>query len=815
MTLLRVASVTVTSGGQMKKITILVGAAVAWLGNCVALAQNDPPASRPLPPGAADSTAIAASNSSLEEIVVTAEKRSERLSDVPLSITAVTGAELARKGVNSVGDLEKVVPGFVYTQSPYGAPIYSIRGIGFFSESVGIAPTVSVYVDEVPIAFTRATEGASLDLERVEVLKGPQGTLFGQNSTGGAVNYIAAKPTDTLQAGGEVTYGRFNEVDIESFVSGPIAPAVTARFAFQTNQRDGWQYSTSDHSSLGVQDFTTARLLLDWKPVDELTYEFNLNGWKDKSDSQANQFQSYSSSAPGNTGYPGSVAYPNIEATLLARPPAPANDRAADWNPGNYRRDDDFYQGSARGDLAIAGAVTLTSITEISKLLVHSPSDVDGTDLPVFAFNLDAFTESYSQEFRLSSIADNSLRWIVGANYEYDKVSDRNFLDDQGSNSGVGPFRFTMFENDAGNQHIRTSAGFGGLDWHVTHTLTAQASARYTKQDHDLTGCLRSVPGGGLDTAFGFLSTLLNGDPHVPAPGEPSYIAPTGCATLNAVTNLPGSVSKSLDESNVSWRAGLSWKPDANSLVYGNITRGFKGGAFETIPAIRPAQMDSVPQEEITAYELGARGRLFSGAIDLSGAVFHYDYKDKQLLGYISDDFFGNLPGLVSVPKSRVDGVEASLVFRPLTDWYVSLGGTYLDTSVRSDFYTVGPIATSGTINVKGEAFPDTPKLSALLDTEYRFPLLSNWEGFVGGNATYHGRNTSTFAAPSEFDIDGYTLLDARLGMARADGKLRIQLWGKNITDKYYWTHVDHVLDTITRVTGMPATFGISVFWKL
>jgi outer membrane receptor protein involved in Fe transport len=102
-----------------------------------------------------------------------------------------------------------------------------------------------------------------------------------------------------------------------------------------------------------------------------------------------------------------------------------------------------------------------------------------------------------------------------------------------------------------------------------------------------------------------------------------------------------------------------------------------------------------------------------------------------------------------------------------------------------------------------------------LADSEYRFPLVGDWRGFVGGNLTYRGRTTSTFAAPSEFDIDGYTLVDARVGMERSDGTLRVQLWGQNITDKYYWTHVDHVLDTVTRVTGMPATFGVAVIWKL
>jgi outer membrane receptor protein involved in Fe transport len=197
----------------------------------------------------------------------------------------------------------------------------------------------------------------------------------------------------------------------------------------------------------------------------------------------------------------------------------------------------------------------------------------------------------------------------------------------------------------------------------VTESLTAQASARYTHQTHDLTGCLRDV-GGGLASAFGFLSTIINGDPHVPAPGDPSYIPPGGCATLDDVTNYPVTVDKTLDEHNVSWRGGLSWKPGTDSLVYGNVTRGFKGGSFETLPAIRPDQFDPVPQEQVTAYEIGARSRLFGGMIDLSGAAFYYDYKNKQLLAYISDAFFGNLPGLVSVPKSRAAGVEADMTLR-------------------------------------------------------------------------------------------------------------------------------------------------------
>src|SRR5712671_6528265 len=140
-----------------------------------------------------------------------AEKRTERLADVPLSITAATGDQLVKQGVNEPADLEKVVPGFTYRLSQNGTPVFQIRGVGFYDEQVAVAPAVTIYVDQVPLPYGRMTECSSLDIERVEVLKGPQGTLFGQNATGGAVNYIAAKPTNSFAAGGDLAYGRFNE----------------------------------------------------------------------------------------------------------------------------------------------------------------------------------------------------------------------------------------------------------------------------------------------------------------------------------------------------------------------------------------------------------------------------------------------------------------------------------------------------------------------------------------------------------------------------------------------------------------------------
>ena len=179
----------------------------------------------------------------LDEIVVTAQKRSERLLDVPLSVTAASGEQLAKQGVTQTAQLTKLVPGFTYQESNYGTPIFTIRGVGFQDGSFGAGPTVTTYIDQVPLPYPLLTRGAALDLERVEVLKGPQGTLFGQNSTGGAINYIAAKPTSDLSAGMTVGYGRFNDVSAEGFVSGPITSTLRARVAVRGEFADGWQRS--------------------------------------------------------------------------------------------------------------------------------------------------------------------------------------------------------------------------------------------------------------------------------------------------------------------------------------------------------------------------------------------------------------------------------------------------------------------------------------------------------------------------------------------------------------------------------------------
>src|SRR5712671_1536101 len=305
----------------------------------------------------------------LAEILVTAEKRSERLADVPLSITAQNAEELTKVGVHDVSDLEKVVPGFAYTQSVYGAPIFTIRGIGFYGEAVGISPTVSVYVDQVPIPFTRAAEGVSLDLERVEVLKGPQGTLFGQNSTGGAINYIAAKPTDTFAAGGTVTYGNYNLLQATGYIGGPLADGLTARLSVDALHRDDWQYSFTRNDTIGKKSYFAGRLQLDWHAIDGLKVALNVNGSTDHSDPQAVQIVAV---------LPSEVVASPAE---LATPLAPTNNnRVADWSPTpRLRGDRNLFQTSLRADYDFSSAATITSLTTYNYMQQAPVADLDGS----------------------------------------------------------------------------------------------------------------------------------------------------------------------------------------------------------------------------------------------------------------------------------------------------------------------------------------------------------------------------------------------------------------------------------------------------
>jgi outer membrane receptor protein involved in Fe transport len=797
---------------SMKALAAALMASTTFVSAHASAQSSVPSGSSQPQPLAADTAA----SDQIGDIVVTALKRSDRLSDTPLSITAATGDQLTRQGITDPAGLEKIVPGFVFTKSAYSAPVYTIRGIGSYDEAIGISPTVSVYVDQVPLAFSRMTEGAAFDLERVEVLKGPQGTLFGQNSTGGAINYIAAKPKDHFEAGAELSFGRFAEADASGYITGPIADGITARLAVRTEQRGDWQRSYTRDNTVGQRDFTTGRFLLDLKPSSNLSFEFSASGWIDKSDTQAKQKIGYSPINPA-TPFLDSPGYPTLQADLAAYPNAPRDARAADWDSGlSLARDDSFYQFSLRGDLKLSNSITLTSISAYSHLKVYSPNDNDGTALPDSSIIVGGWINSFSQEVRLGGEfgGEHLVKWMVGGNYEYDHTNDTQFLFLRATNTGLrlptGVFRWTQL-NNLNDQRISTKAAFASLDVNLTSQLILQGSVRYTTQDRDFTGCLADSGNGEIARAFTALSSLLS--------GSPTTIAPGSCVTLDPTTNKPlaNGVQTSLDQNNLSWRGGLSWKPNKDVLLYANVTKGYKAGSYGTLPAIRPIQAAPVTQESLLAYEAGFKVSLLDRKVQLSGAAFYYDYRDKQLLGSVNlGQPFGTLPALVSVPRSRVAGAELDATIRPTTGLTLRLAGSYIDSKVLGSYVLADPLPAlrpTG-IDIGGSAFPNTPKWQGSADAEYRAPVSTSWSAFGGFNLSYRSATRSFFGGDDNFILPGYALLDLRAGFERADGKLRVMFWGRNVTNKFYKTFVSRATDTIFQNVGMPVTYGVTVSTK-
>lgn len=416
------------------------------------------------------------------DIIVTANKREQNLSTVGLSISAVSAEALANQRIVTVADLAQVTPGLTFAPTPNATPVYTIRGVGFYESSLNAYPDVSLYLDQVPLSLPIMSSLTAFDLERVEVLKGPQGTVFGNNATGGAINFVAAKPTSEFAAGAELSYGRFNTFDVAGFVSGPITETLRARIAVKAVNGDEWQRSYTRNDKLGKLDNIAGRFLLDWKPTEELSFQLNLNAWHDQNDPQAPQRIGYT---PQNdvSGVPagGTVPVPFPQATY---PNAPRNARAADWTPGDRPyADNRFKQASLRGDYDF-GFATLTAITGISDLKFENATEGGGTALRDLDLPFDkGHIKSFTQEVRLAGDVAQPFRWVLGANYERTTVDELTFLRfTDTSSTYVNGFTGAAYQTDS---RMKNYAAFANVEYDVNEQFKLKAGIRQTKAKRD------------------------------------------------------------------------------------------------------------------------------------------------------------------------------------------------------------------------------------------------------------------------------------------------------------------------------------------
>jgi len=853
-------------------------------------AQQEP---APAPP--ADEAAPRAAGG-IEEIIVTAQKREENINDIGMSIQAATGDQLAELGVTDPSQLDKVVTGFNYNTTYYGTAIYTIRGVGFQDTSLAGSPTVSIYVDQMPLPFSAMTNGATLDLERVEALKGPQGTLFGQNATGGAVNYIANKPGETFEAGFDASYGRFNSVDLMAYVGGPIVEGLSARFAANIRNSGPWQTSFTRNQQLapdpywtandqnyrfdrehGDQEFYNMRGSLLFQPSDRLSALFTASGFLDKGDSQ---MPALFGIAPLNQVNP-------LRPEIANYPFAKRNARSADWGPcvnvdggsptdvtGNLdyegepenlanriydncepaERDNTFYSTTLRVDFELTDDLTITSLTSWSKFDRHATLESDGTIYQDYESFQIGFLKAAFQELRLGGSVRGEGNWVVGANYEWTSTWD-SFMQTYGISTAVPTQVFTRQPlgptNPNNRQTTDTYAFFANLEYPVHERITLTGGVRYTNQKRDYRGCGSDGGDGTWADISREIQELLQLINNGVITGGVD-VGPGNCASFGpgpSFAPVASGFTDELDEDNVSWRAGANVSVTDDILAYYNASKGYKSGSFPTVASAAFYQLFPAKQEELLAHELGVKAGLLDGALQVNGAFFYYDYTDKQILGAVADLIFGSLPALVNVPESHVIGFELSGVWQPFEGLRLSPSVSYAKSEIDGTFRNFDPFyntaANGSTKDFAGEPFPNAPDWQVNVDGQYEWPV-GDFIGFVGANVNYQAETRGFFydrcnesgtdpvtglaitctktyinsipaasrngANATDLVINARAILDLRAGIEH--GPWRAWLWGRNVTNKYYWNAASHVNDVLLRYTGMPTTYGLTVSYK-
>lgn len=725
----------------------------------------------------------------IEEVIVTAQKKEESLKDVSIAIQAFTGDKLKDLGISDVEDLSQNIPGFTYANSGFTIPIYTIRGIGFSSQSAAAKSAVGVYVDQINIPYAIMTKMATLDIQRVEVLKGPQGTLFGRNNTGGAINYVINKPTTELEWGGSLGYSRFKTHDIQTFVSGPITSSLGARGAYREIRSDeGWQYSlTRPDDERGKKKRQSGRLVLEWQTTDNINLQTFGQWWKDESDSQAPQAFKIE---PVN---PDAVDPRVRDHPLIAR--NTDDMRIADWPTFNpWRLDEDFLMGGMNLSWMLPKGIVLH--------FAGSYQDFDSNESGVSYSGIsvshseqfvDIDIEAYSGELRLEGSLFDSVDWKLGV-YGSDEEVDQNFIIFTETVSSAFPNPLlptgtiiTESPEQIGNQVSRSRAVFSHVEWQALSYLKFTLGLRYTDDEIDYAGCIREDVERrgptriGMAATFNAISLSEGGDGGI-EDGE--------CITLDENGNSVGLVERTLNENSLSFRMAIDWTPNDFSLYYLSYSRGFKAGSFPNNASVRERQLEGVVQEQVDAIEIGSKNTFFGRRLDVNTAAFYYDYKDKQLFSNINDDFFGPLPVLDNVPDSTVSGAELELAAIPVSGLTVAIAAAYLDTEIGG-FTQINQKGDK--VDVSRNEFNFTPNWSYTFDVSYRRNIISNKDFIIGSNVSYTGESKSGLDDDPDFLMHDYTLVSYRVGIKSSDDSLSLLFWGKNITNEFYINNVTAV----------------------
>ena len=778
-----------------------------------------------------------AARGALEEIVVTAQRRAESINDVGMSIQAIDAESLEALRVTSVRDLTTIVPSFTVSQSYQGVPTYTLRGIGFNTINLSATSTVGTYVDEVAYAYPVMNTGPLMDLERVEVLKGPQGTLYGRNTTAGLINFITAKPTDDFQAGATAEVGNYETYNINGFISGPLTETISARLALSSqNSGEGWQESNSRSERLGEIKKNGARLSLAFDPGENTHIDFSATYWRNETDTVAGQgigFTPATAASPFNA--PGLVNY------VAGNQPREATN--ADWAPeavrganigtglgfqGPLREDNPFTGLKLRLDQNLAETVRLVSLTSYNDFERDALSDWSGVPYEILLQHTTGTIESIAEDLHIEG-GDDSMHWLVGGYYANDKIVDGNrTLLGQNANvtliRTVGqpllatPFNccgytstdlsqaFRSYE-DIGHIETNTWSVFANGDWRLNEALRLNAGVRYTEDEQKYHGCSRDFNGNMLPNV-----NVVNRALYLQTYGV--FAAPISqgqCNTFDPTTGTFGEVRSTLDEDNLAWRVSLDWNVADQTLMYLSASRGAKAGTTPINAANLARQNAPVKQELLTAYELGLKSTLAQNRVQLNLSGFFYDYQDKQISTYFADPIYTALARLDNVPKSAAYGVEGELTWSPSRSLTLAASALWLHTEIQ-DY--IGTNAAGQPQNFDGAEFIYSPEFQGSLSVIFDHEITDALGLQVTLNTRYQSESNTIFEDLPLYALPSYGLVNASIGLHGRDDRWSVTLWGRNLADEYSWSAVASNANVVVRFPNPPLTYGATLGFK-